>query len=346
MRKRNKTSLGPARPARTIPIPITPRADTPRDRRLLVPLEPRLVGLADEFRPPGLGGAPAAWTSWAAADIETELLIGRWETPVVDGTIAGGDGIGFTRPDVDPGPIALAPATTAAAAGWAGAGAPSAERSWVASIAGLTPAEPAMAGPVPAGGAPVVARPAAPAATPPSAQQAAMLQHPSVQQPAASAPARRAAVDPEDFTMRLGRGAAFAETGAQLCTLAERALQRLSPDGRSRWLVAQPDDSLAEAVTAGDAPHASCAVRATASCPAIASGRMRRFERSDELDACPQLLAAGGPSCAVVCVPVASGPLRGVVQTTAPVEAPLDLVTATLLDRAAQTLADRMAQLR
>ena len=73
---------------------------------------------------------------------------------------------------------------------------------------------------------------------------------------------------------------------------------------------------------------------------------MRRFERSDELDACPQLLAARGPSCAVVCVPVASGPLRGVVQTTAPVEAPLDLVTATLLDRAAQTLASRMAELR
>jgi hypothetical protein len=73
---------------------------------------------------------------------------------------------------------------------------------------------------------------------------------------------------------------------------------------------------------------------------------MRRFERSDELDACPQLLAASGPSCAVVCVPVASGPLRGVVQTTAPVEAPLDLVTATLLDRAAQTLAARMAELR
>lgn len=358
VRKRKPSPLGPARPVRTIPIPIAPRnadAGAP-PRRPLVPLEPRLATMVTDLRPPSTGGAPAAWSSWATADHDEELVLGPWETPLVDGEPATGHGVGFARPEVVPGPIALetaGPRVAASDAGWAPAPAPAPTGSWVGPVAqlGTVPAAPDAA-PDPAYAA--AAMPVAPVAPGPDpAVATAMARHPS----AAAGPApvvapppiavRPASVDPEDFTLRLGRGAAFATTEQQLLTLAERALQRLAPHGRSRWLVSHPDGSLTLRFATGQAVGIGCAVAESSQCPAIASGRARRFERSDDLDACPQLLAAGGPSCAVVCVPVrGNGPLRGVLQTSVPAAAPLDLVTAALLDRTAQTLAGRITELR
>lgn len=367
MRKRKTSPLGPSRPVRTIPIPITVRDSAePAPSRPLVPLEPSLASLGARLRPPSIGGTPSAWTSWATAALEDDLLLGRWETPVVDGEALTGGGIGFARPEVATGPIALhavGPAAAASDAGWAPAPPAPAPGSWVRPVAQLGTV---AADPPDTAGAPdlavagALALPASPAASLPGtalpeelahlpeavAQHPSMAAHPSmaVQPPA---PPRAPGVDPEDFTQRLARGTAYATTEQQLLTLADRALGRLAPHGRARWFVRHPDDTLTLRHGTGDGAFAGCAVAECGSCPAISSGRARRFERSDDLDACPQLLAVPGPQSAVVCVPVhGGGPLRGVLQVGVPADAPLDLVTAALVDRTARALADRMTELR
>lgn len=366
MRKRKTSPLGPSRPARTIPIPITVRGtdDLAVPARPLVPLEPSLASLGARLRPPSIGGTPSAWTSWATAGLEDDLLLGRWETPVVDGEALSGGGVGFARPAPTAEPVGLEPAgpqVTASEAGWAPDAPGPGAGSWVLPVAqlGAAPAE----DPTPTfAAATAIALPAAPPSTSAMpgtalpeglthlpeavAQHPSMAAHPSMATRPAT-PARPPEVDPEDFTQRLARGTAYATTEQQLLTLADRALTRLAPHGRGRWFVAHPDDSLTLRIGTGSGEFAGCAVTECGACPAISSGRARRFERSDDLDACPQLLAVDGPSSAVVCVPVAGdGPLRGVLQIGVPAEAPLDLVTAALVDRTARALADRITELR
>lgn len=315
---RKTPSLGPARAVRTIPISA---AEPVKGRRTFVPLDPALADLASGLLPPTNGGEPAAWSSWsvqdqAAEDQYDEWFRGVWETPVVDGEAAGGNGVGFPEPELDNRPIGVDDITCASQAGWAAEpNQPTTPRSWVGSLAQAADATPPT--------------PAAPSGD--------------------LTGAAHAPVDMADFAARLERGAAFAATERQLLTLAERALARLSPAGASRWLAASDDDMLAVRVgdNADAQPRAGCAVAETKMCPAIASGRVQHFDRSDELDACPQLLAADGPACTVVCVPVpTAGALRGVVHVTAPVGAPLSPQTVELIGRTARAIAERLAEIR
>lgn len=309
MRKRKDPPLGPARAVRTIPIPIN-TTGTMHGRRPFVPLDPSLAELASGLLPPTNGGEQARWASWSVQDQHDEWFAGAWQTPVVDGEEAAGDGAGFPPHARDDRPVGLDEVTSAARAGWPIDPAPPTEpRSLMGSLADIGTA----------------------------------ADNPS---PGAT-PARSSALDAADFAARLGRGTAFASSESQLLTLAERALTRLSPDGASRWLVARDDGTLAVRLSTGEHHHVGCAVAQSATCPAITSGQIQHFDRSDELDACPNLLAAGGGACAAVCVPVSTpGPLHGVVHVTAPTGSPLDRTAIELVERTAQAITDRLAEIR
>ena len=309
MRKRKDPPLGPARAVRTIPIPINTNG-TMHGRRPFVPLDPSLAELASGLLPPTNGGEQARWASWSVQDQHDEWFAGAWQTPVVDGEEAAGDGAGFPPHARDDRPVGLDEVTSAARAGWPIDPAPPTERrSLMGSLADI-------------GAAADNASPGA-------------------------APAQSSSLDAADFAARLGRGTAFASSESQLLTLAERALARLSPDGASRWLVARDDGTLAVRLSTGEHHHVGCAVAQSATCPAITSGQIQHFDRSDELDACPNLLAAGGGACAAVCVPVSTpGPLHGVVHVTAPTGSPLDRTAIELVERTAQAITDRLAEIR
>ncbi len=309
MRKRKDPPLGPARAVRTIPIPIN-TTGTVHGRRPFVPLDPSLAELASGLLPPTNGGEQALWASWSVQDQHDEWFAGAWETPVVDGEAAAGDGAGFPLQTRDDRPVGLDEVTTATRAGWPIDPAPHPEpRSLMGSLADIA----TMAGRT------------SPGAVPP----------------------RPTVLDAADFAARLLRGTAFASSESQLVTLAERAFTRLSPKGASRWLVAQDDGTLALRLSTGEHHHVGCAVAQSATCPAITSGQMQHFDRSDELDACPNLLAAGRAACAAVCIPVSTpGPLRGVVHVTVPTDSPLDRTSIELVERTTQAITDRLAEIR
>lgn len=309
MRKRKDPPLGPARAVRTIPIPID-TTGTVHGRRPFVPLDPSLAELASGLLPPRNGGEQARWGSWSVQDQHDEWFAGAWETPVVDGEAAAGNGTGFPPTARDDRPISLDEVTSAARAGWPIDPAPPAEtRSLMGSLAHI----------------------------------GAGAENPSP----GAVPARPAALDAADFAARLIRGTAFASSEPQLFTLAERAFARLSPNGASRWLVARDDGTLALRLSTGEHHHVGCAVAQSATCPAITSRQLQHFDRSDELDACPNLLAAGGAACAVVCIPVTTlGPLHGVVHVTAPTGSPLDRTAIELVERTAQAITERLAEIR
>lgn len=354
MRKRKQPPLGPARAVRSIPV----TSDEPvRDRRPLIPLDPALADLASGLLPGATGSEPAAWTSWALRDQPIHDGFSYWESPVVDGDTCSGGGVGFPEAPTDTTPITIEDVTSAAAAGWPcdpGATAPT--RSWLNTVAGIGLESTHVSAVTDRGGTERGFAEQSTSAMPafhPSDVHDAMALHPSarpVPEPEgdpASPPVGAPALDARDFMARLERGASLALAEPQLHALAARAIDRLVPHSTSVWLSEQPSGRLTVSLAAGDSPHAGCGVVERQSCPAIVSGAVQRFDRSDELDACPQLLAANLAPCAAVCVPVgAPGPLRGVLFVSRRPTTPLDAVAVTLLEHAASTIARRAAEVR
>ena len=351
VRKRKQSPLGPARIARSIPITA---AEPVSDRRPLIPLEPSLAELASGLLPNTPGSEPAAWTSWALKDQPSTDGFSYWEAPIVDGRTCSGDGVGFPEQPADTAPITIDDVTSAAAAGWPyDPGTPLPDRSWVRVIGGLgldsdeTPADAPHA-------TSATATPDHPAAAWPPFERTdvrdAMALHPSAQHiPEADVvvpPPATPPFDAADFVTRLERGAAIALTEPHLHALAGRALERLAPRASATWFAEQPHGRLTVAFSSGG-DHAGCGVVDRQSCPAIATGAAQRFDRSDELDACPVLLARAGAPCAAVCAPVRSpGPLRGVLFVSAPATAPLDDATLPLVEHVTSTIARRVAEVR
>jgi len=158
--------------------------------------------------------------------------------------------------------------------------------------------------------------------------------------------------DQADLVHRIERGASLAMNDDQLRSLAQRALRRLVPDGATTWLTLDADELLEADLTTGDDAHdrivgPRCSVRERRMCPAMTTGLVQRFDRSDELDACPNLAAEHGPACAAVCVPVpAPGPLQGVLIVRTPAGEPCSSETTRLLQRTVDAITARLSELR
>lgn len=345
MRKRKQSPLGPARAVRSIPVTA---AEPVHDRRPLIPLEPSLADLAAGLLPGGSGSEPAAWTSWALRDQPSNDAFIYWEAPVVDGATCSGGGVGFPEAPTDTTPITIDDVTSAATAGWPyDPGAPERARSWVGALAGIGLESEEVSAATNAMITPYLEAPST-TTTPPFQStdvQDAMALHPSARAaPAADAPE---ALDAKDFAARLERGASIALNEPHLHALAARAFDRLAPGGAGMWFAEQSSGRLAPILGGPDVSDAGCGVVEPQSCPAIATGATQHFERSDELDSCPHLLAAGGPPCATVCVPVVGrGPLRGVLLVRMPPATVLDDVTVALIEHVASTIARRVAEVR
>ena len=309
MRKRKDPPLGHARAVRTIPISA---AEPVKGRAPISRADPALADLAEGLLPPNTGATPAAWQSWSPEQASEPA----WTTPMVDGVLAGGFASGFDATAL------TAEVTSAAQAGWSHDPAQAATDSWLRRIADLDAGAPAST----SGDRGVFAPRAG---TPTTGVK----------------PAAR--VDGVDFVDRFERGVALTLDEQQLVALTKSAITRLAPKATSVWLSHRGDDTLMAIDSLSDDPIADCRVRSSNACPALLTSTLQRFDRSDELDACPRLRAAAAPACAAVCVPVSTpGPWRGVLFVRTPVNAPIDVGTAELLGYTALTVADRLAQLR
>jgi len=309
VRKRKDPPLGYARAVRTIPISA---AEPVKGRAPISRADPALADLAEGLLPPNTGATPAVWQSWSA---EQSLEL-AWTTPMVDGVSAGGFTTGFDARTL------TSEVTSAAQAGWSHDPAKAATDSWLRRIADLATGPPAAASSVCAVVAPRDEKPS-------------------------SGYESIARLDGVDFVDRLERGVALTLDEPQLVALAKSAIARLAPEATSVWLARQEDESLSAIDALSDDPIADCRVRSSDGCPAWLTSTLQRFDRSDELDACPRLRAAATPACAAVCVPVGMpGPWRGVLFVRTPVNAPIDAGTADLIGYTALTVADRVSRLR
>lgn len=241
---------------------------------------------------------------------------------------------------------------------------------------GGTTAEPALTEPAPAEPALAEPAPAEPAPTEPALTEPALAERAPAEtrqpeqprprswprdhaprEPDPREPVRRGpvtaptAAGPNDVVARIERGASLAMNEEQLRSFAQRALRRLLPDGTTTWLTLDAEENLQVHLTTGDdgrpAGASRCAVRERRMCPAIVAEQVQRFDRSDELDACPNLVTDDGPTCAALCVPVlAPGPLQGVLFIRTSVGEPCGDDTAAVVQHTVDAVAARLRELR
>jgi diguanylate cyclase (GGDEF)-like protein len=112
------------------------------------------------------------------------------------------------------------------------------------------------------------------------------------------------------------------ETEGDALEVTSKALRDAAP-GPAELLVADASRAhLRRAATAPGREPPCCAVETPWGCPAVRQGRTLRFERSDDLSACPRLTGRGGDVVSAVCVPITIlGTPTAVIHATAPVEA-------------------------
>src|SRR5688572_30672940 len=109
------------------------------------------------------------------------------------------------------------------------------------------------------------------------------------------------------------------ETEGDALAVTSKALRDAAP-GPAELLVADASRAhLRRAATAPDREPPCCAVETPWGCPAVRQGRTLRFERSDDLSACPRLTSRGGEVVSAVCVPITIlGTPTAVIHATAP----------------------------
>ena len=111
------------------------------------------------------------------------------------------------------------------------------------------------------------------------------------------------------------------ETEGDALEVTSKALRDAAP-GPAELLVADASRAhLRRAATAPGREPPCCAVETPWGCPAVRQGRTLRFERSDDLSACPRLTGRGGDVVSAVCVPITIlGTPTAVIHATAPVD--------------------------
>jgi diguanylate cyclase (GGDEF)-like protein len=122
------------------------------------------------------------------------------------------------------------------------------------------------------------------------------------------------------------------ESEGDALEVTAKALRDAAP-GPAELLVADASRAhLRRAAHAPDREPPCCSVETPWGCPAVRQGRTLRFERSDDLSACPRLTSRGGEVLTAVCVPITIlGTPTAVIHATAPVED--DAFTAQTIDR-------------
>jgi diguanylate cyclase (GGDEF)-like protein len=152
-----------------------------------------------------------------------------------------------------------------------------------------------------------------------------------------------------EFEARLARALEMAEEEASALSVASRAFSELAPTARVEVRLA--DSSQAHLVTAVESvPEgtalAGCSVSTPKGCPAVRNGHALRFDDSDRLDACPQLVGRSHGRCGAVCVPVSiMGATVGVLHAVHLPTEPIDDRTEAGLEIVAQQLGGRVGLL-
>jgi diguanylate cyclase (GGDEF)-like protein len=109
------------------------------------------------------------------------------------------------------------------------------------------------------------------------------------------------------------------ETEGDALDVTAKALRDAAP-GPAELLVADASRAhLRRAATAPGREAPCCEVETPWGCPAVRQGRTMRFERSDDLSACPRLTGRDGDVLSAVCVPITIlGTPTAVIHATAP----------------------------
>ena len=111
------------------------------------------------------------------------------------------------------------------------------------------------------------------------------------------------------------------ETEGDALEVTAKALRDAAP-GPAELLVADASRAhLRRAAHAPDREPPCCSVETPWGCPAVRQGRTLRFERSDDLSACPRLTGREGEVVTAVCVPITIlGTPTAVIHATLPVQ--------------------------
>ena len=130
-----------------------------------------------------------------------------------------------------------------------------------------------------------------------------------------------ARVEQQTFLRDVQDALDMGETEADALEVTAKALRDAAP-GPAELLVADASRAhLRRAATAPGREAPCCAVETPWGCPAVRQGRSLRFERSDDLSACPKLTSRGGEVVSAVCVPITIlGTPTAVIHATMPVE--------------------------
>ena len=122
------------------------------------------------------------------------------------------------------------------------------------------------------------------------------------------------------------------ETEGDALEVTTKALRDAAP-GPAELLVADASRAhLRRAATAPGREAPCCSVETPWGCPAVRQGRTLRFDRSDDLSACPRLTDRGGEVVSAVCVPITIlGTPTAVIHATMPVAD--DAFSAESIDR-------------
>jgi diguanylate cyclase (GGDEF)-like protein len=137
------------------------------------------------------------------------------------------------------------------------------------------------------------------------------------------------------------------ETEGDALEVTGKALRDAAP-GPVELLVADASRAhLRQAATAADREAPCCSVETPWGCPAVRQGRTLRFERSDDLSACPRLTSRGGDVVSAVCVPITIlGTPTAVIHATQPVEAAWTEESIDRLEGVATQVGTRLGVLR
>jgi len=129
-----------------------------------------------------------------------------------------------------------------------------------------------------------------------------------------------ARVEQQSFLRDVQDALDMGDTEGDALQVTAKALRDAAP-GPAELLVADASRAhLRRAASAPDREPPGCAVDTPWGCPAVRQGRTLRFERSDDLSACPRLTGRGGDVLSAVCVPITIlGTPTAVIHATAPV---------------------------
>jgi diguanylate cyclase (GGDEF)-like protein len=110
------------------------------------------------------------------------------------------------------------------------------------------------------------------------------------------------------------------ETEGDALAVTAKALRDAAP-GPAELLVADASRAhLRRAAHAPDREPPCCSVETPWGCPAVRQGRTLKFDRSDDLSACPRLTSREGETVTALCVPITIlGTPTAVIHATAPV---------------------------